>query len=98
MPTTHSGQPDPGPATPAGTEAGPAEARSESLLPAGDEQDDGRFAVAEEVSLDQQSDAARRVGALPPDPAPGVDLNAAVAGTVTKDDAAQAPDAGSSPP
>jgi hypothetical protein len=43
--------------------------RSEGLLPAGaaDKQadDDGRFDVAEEVSLDQQSDATRRVGKAP---------------------------------
>lgn len=38
--------------------------RSEGLLPAGDE-DDGRFDVAEEVSLDQQSDALRHVGQAP---------------------------------
>ncbi|MEO7578375.1 MAG: hypothetical protein ABIT83_12260 [Massilia sp.] len=48
-----------------------ADARSESLLPATpDDEDDGRYAVAEEVSLDQQSDQARRVGQLPPEPAP----------------------------
>jgi hypothetical protein len=41
--------------------------RSEDLLPAGaaDNTADGRFEVAEEVSLDQQSDAARRVGKPP---------------------------------
>jgi hypothetical protein len=45
--------------------------RSENLLPAGAADDsagsgaDGRFEVAEEVSLDQQSDATRRVGQPP---------------------------------
>ncbi len=41
--------------------------RSEDLLPAGsaDNTADGRFEVAEEVSLDQQSDATRRVGQPP---------------------------------
>jgi hypothetical protein len=41
--------------------------RSEDLLPAGaaDNADDGRFNVAEEVNLDQQSDATRRVGQAP---------------------------------
>jgi hypothetical protein len=41
------------------------EPRSEGLLPADgadDGQDDGRFEVAEEVSLDQQSDKMRHVG------------------------------------
>lgn len=45
--------------------------RSENLLPAGDN-DDGRFDVAEEVNLDQQSDAARRIGQAPANPAPDV--------------------------
>lgn len=50
--------------------AGP-EQRSENLLPAdsgngGDAAgDDGRYQVAEEVNLDQQSDMARRVGKPP---------------------------------
>jgi hypothetical protein len=41
--------------------------RSENLLPAGaaDQSEDGRFEVAEEVNLDQQSDATRRVGQTP---------------------------------
>jgi hypothetical protein len=45
--------------------------RSEDLLPAGAADNsaggsaDGRFEVAEEVSLDQQSDATRRVGKPP---------------------------------
>jgi hypothetical protein len=44
-----------------------ADARSENLLPAGEapQDDDGRFEVAEEVNLDEQSDATRRVGKLP---------------------------------
>lgn len=45
--------------------------RSDNLLPAGDT-DDGRFDVAEEVNLDQQSDAARRIGQAPANPAPDV--------------------------
>jgi hypothetical protein len=43
-----------------------AENRSESLLP-GDDADDGRYDVAEEVNLDQQSDQLRRVGKAPKD-------------------------------
>jgi hypothetical protein len=38
--------------------------RSENLLP-GDDADDGRYDVAEEVNLDQQSDQLRRVGKPP---------------------------------
>jgi hypothetical protein len=45
--------------------------RSENLLPAGDA-DDGRFDVAEEVNLDQQSDAARHIGQAPANPIPDV--------------------------
>jgi hypothetical protein len=41
-----------------------AENRSENLLP-GDGADDGRYDVAEEVNLDQQSDQLRRVGKPP---------------------------------
>jgi len=41
-----------------------AENRSESLLP-GDDSGDGRYEVAEEVNLDQQSDQLRRVGHAP---------------------------------
>jgi hypothetical protein len=41
-----------------------AEQRSENLLPT-DGGDDGQFNVAEEVSLDQQGDMARRVGQAP---------------------------------
>ena len=40
------------------------ENRSENLLP-GDDADDGRYDVAEEVNLDQQSDQLRRVGKPP---------------------------------
>ena len=43
---------------------GGQENRPESLLPA-DDAADGRYDVAEEVSLDQQSDATRRVGQPP---------------------------------
>jgi len=41
--------------------------RSEDLLPAGaaDNPADGRFEVAEEVNMDQQSEATRRVGKAP---------------------------------
>ena len=48
-------------ATPA---QGGQQSRSENLLPA-DDAADGRYEVAEEVSLDQQSDAARKVGQPP---------------------------------
>lgn len=41
------------------------DARSDNLLPDDGKSGDGRFAVAEEVSLDQQSDTARRVGQAP---------------------------------
>jgi hypothetical protein len=50
------------PATPA---RDAQENRSENLLPA-DDAADGRYEVAEEVSLDQQSDTIRRV-AQPPE-------------------------------
>jgi hypothetical protein len=47
------------------------ENRSDNLLPTdGDDSgDDGRFEVAEEVSLDQQSDSSRRVGQVAEDDA-----------------------------
>lgn len=45
--------------------------RSDNLLPA-DDSEDGRFEVAEEVNLDQQSDDARRIGQAPANPAPDV--------------------------
>ena len=40
------------------------ENRSENLLP-GDDAEDGRYDVAEEANLDQQSDQLRRVGKPP---------------------------------
>ena len=61
-------------------------ARSEGLLPGGDEAD-GRFNVAEEVSADQQSDQARKVGSME-DAAKGPHgdkLSEAVARTVGKE-------------
>jgi hypothetical protein len=51
-------------AQPANPAQGGQESRSENLLPA-DDAADGRYDVAEEVSLDQQSDATRRVGKPP---------------------------------
>ena len=39
--------------------------RSEGLLPGDDGAEDGRFDVAEEVSLDQHSDTARHIGQAP---------------------------------
>jgi len=39
--------------------------RSENLLPGEGGAEDGRFDVAEEVNLDEQSDEARRVGQMP---------------------------------
>jgi hypothetical protein len=71
---------------PAAADSAPAPGhppRPDNLLPA-DDDPDGRFRVAEEVSLDQQSDEARRIGGLPPDPAPGADLYAAVATTLSE--------------
>jgi hypothetical protein len=46
--------------------------RSENLLPPGKDDSDGRFDVAEEVNMDQQSDAARRIGQAPENPVPQV--------------------------
>lgn len=46
--------------------------RSENLLPPGQDDSDGRFDVAEEVNLDQQSDAARRIGQAPDNPTQGI--------------------------
>lgn len=51
----------PGAPVPAGGQDG----RADNLLPGTDGADDGRFEVAEEVSLDQQSDQARRIGQGP---------------------------------
>jgi hypothetical protein len=39
--------------------------RSENLLPGEEGSEDGRFEVAEEVSLDIQGDDTRRVGQMP---------------------------------
>jgi len=44
---------------------GGEEQRSDNLLPGEGGAEDGRFDVAEEVSLDQHSDEARRVGQVP---------------------------------
>lgn len=61
-------RPSPAPAAP---QQDPHPERSDNLLPA-DDSADGRFEVAEEVNLDQQSDDARRVGQAPDDPVPDV--------------------------
>jgi hypothetical protein len=45
--------------------AGGQKQRSENLLPGEEGFEDGRFDVAEEVSLDQHSDEARRIGQAP---------------------------------
>lgn len=45
--------------------SGGQDQRSENLLPGEEGAEDGRFDVAEEVSLDQHSDEARRVGQMP---------------------------------
>lgn len=45
--------------------AGGQDQRSDNLLPGDGGAEDGRFDVAEEVSLDQHSDEARRVGQAP---------------------------------
>jgi len=47
------------------------ENRSDNLFPTdGDDSgDDGRFEIAEEVSMDQQSDSSRRVGQIAEDDA-----------------------------
>jgi hypothetical protein len=66
MATTEQHAPD----AAAGNVAGPT--RSDNLLPPGEEDSDGRFEVAEEVNLDEQSDAARRIGQAPDQPAPNV--------------------------
>jgi len=57
--------------------------RSDNLLPAEDDED-GRFDVAEEVNLDQQSDGARRIGQAPEDPVP--DVPGAAEGITQKED------------
>ena len=65
MATTTNSQPD------ESVQGSNPENRSESMLATGadDSGDDGRFDVAEEVSLDQQSDSSRKVGQLPDDEA-----------------------------
>lgn len=45
--------------------AGGQDNRSDNLLPGQEGAEDGRFEVAEEVSLDQHSDEARRIGQAP---------------------------------
>jgi len=66
--------------------------RAETLLPQDDSGgEDGRFAVAEEVNLDQQSDAARDIGNLPEDQA---DAAKAVADTLAPEQAGQTPGPG----
>jgi hypothetical protein len=45
-------------------QAQPTDPRADNLLPADDAEDDGRFEVAEEVSLDQQSDTLHHVGEI----------------------------------
>lgn len=45
--------------------AGGQDNRSDNLLPGKEGAEDGRFDVAEEVNLDQQSDEARRIGQAP---------------------------------
>jgi hypothetical protein len=53
------------PQTPQSPQSGTGEHnRSENLLPGEEGAEDGRFEVAEEVSLDIQGDDARRVGHL----------------------------------
>ena len=59
-------QPDQQPGQqPARQRAGGQDTRSDNLLPGEQGADDGRFEVAEEVSLDQHSDEARRIGQGP---------------------------------
>lgn len=45
--------------------AGGQDNRSDNLLPGDEGAEDGRFDVAEEVNLDQQSNEARRIGQAP---------------------------------
>jgi hypothetical protein len=47
--------------------AGGQDNRADNLLPGVDGVEDGRFDVAEEVSLDQHSDTARHIGQAPGD-------------------------------
>jgi hypothetical protein len=66
MLTTEDPMPTPDQDKPGTPGQGGAQTRSENLLPAESGKDDGRFDVAEEVNLDQQSDSARRVGQADP--------------------------------
>lgn len=50
---------------PARQPAGGEQQRADNLLPGEEGFEDGRFDVAEEVSLDQHSDEARRIGQAP---------------------------------
>jgi len=52
-------------AVPAGDQDDRSAHRSDNLLPGDEGAEDGRFDVAEEVSLDQHSDEARRIGQAP---------------------------------
>ena len=45
--------------------AGGQAQRADNLLPGDEGAEDGRFDIAEEVSLDQHSDQARRIGQAP---------------------------------
>ena len=47
------------------TESSAKDNRADTLLPGSDGAEDGRFDVAEEVSLDQNSDQARHIGQAP---------------------------------
>lgn len=77
-----------------GVEAGGNAQSSASLSQStGDAADDGRYSVAEEVSFDQQSDQARRVGQMPLDFGAGTsdetDPAAAMGKAARKDQAAR---------
>ena len=58
-------QPDQSKSQPNPIAGGGQDQRSDNLLPGEEGAEDGRFDVAEEVSLDQHSDEARRVGQMP---------------------------------
>lgn len=62
MADPHHNQQDPGMPRGAPVAGGGQDGRSDNLLPGEEGAEDGRFDVAEEVSLDQQSDEARRIG------------------------------------
>lgn len=65
MSTPEQSDRKPGVPVPAGGQDDPSAHRSEGLLPGDEGLEDGRFDVAEEVSLDQHSDEARRIGQAP---------------------------------